>query len=312
MRCLLLLHSATGNTRLVARHAARRLVERGLRCTVHDVGRERGRAFPAVAPDLLGVAFPTMYFWPTLPILAAIDRLPRPEQPTPAFVLATAAGDPGAALHIALERLTARGYSPIAAHWVMAPSNWPQHRAVLHPLDAWPGVRAVNRPVERLARSAWRRWPALRPWAGLLWHRASETLPRDRAALDAWLATLVGSARAVRLGAQPTPPDLRGLHIPAFERLARRYTPDLPAAQTGLRFLLDRCTACGACRRACPTDCVAEGPDGRPRFTTGCVGCYACYNACAHGAVAATGAPPAIGRYTGPDLALRRLFGPAG
>lgn len=308
MKALVLLHSATGNTRLVTKYAARRLADHGVEAQVHDVGRRR-EAPSLDGVEMVGVAFPTMYFWPTLPILRAIDALPRPARPTPAFVLSTAAGDPGAALTIAVERLQARGYLPVAGHWVIASSSYPLHRAAMRFLDTAPVVRGVNRPVEEALRVVWRRWPAVRPWVGVAWHRASETLPVDRDALDRFLASVAEQARAIVVdGAQAPPPDLRGQVIAALDRMGRMYPLEKPVGAAGLRFLHAACTRCGACRKACPTGCVVAEEGGLPRFTTDCVGCFACYNACAHGAVAAALTPPARGRYPGPSPEMRSVF----
>ena len=42
----------------------------------------------------------------------------------------------------------------------------------------------------------------------------------------------------------------------------------------------DRCTACGACRRHCPTHNVVADSEGRPVWRDDCTGCLACYHYC--------------------------------
>lgn len=41
-----------------------------------------------------------------------------------------------------------------------------------------------------------------------------------------------------------------------------------------------RCTACGACARACPIDNVSRDTTGRPVWGEKCLTCMACYHAC--------------------------------
>ena len=42
----------------------------------------------------------------------------------------------------------------------------------------------------------------------------------------------------------------------------------------------DRCTACGACRRHCPTHNVVADSEGHPVWLDDCTGCLACYHYC--------------------------------
>jgi len=67
VKALILVHSTTGNTRLVARHAAGRLEAAGWEVTRHDIVK-RPEPPPIHDVDLLGVASPTMYFRTTIAI----------------------------------------------------------------------------------------------------------------------------------------------------------------------------------------------------------------------------------------------------
>lgn len=307
MRALILLHSSTGNTRVVTRYAARALRGQGLRCTIHDIGR-KDRAPSLDGVDLLGVAFPVMYFQPTLAMEQVVANLVPPRTGLPAFALATAAGDPGAALQMACEQLSERAFTPVDAHWVMAPSNMPQQLALVRWLESLPGggiFYKVSRPV---ARRIWERMPAARAAASLLWPEASTPLEVDRRRLDRFLHDVVQRARTVADGGLLPPLDLSQKTTPSAVWTGRHLPVEVPISMIGLKFDHAICSQCQACTMTCPVDAITLDERGFPRLGPGCTGCYACYNHCAHGAMTAVGTPPNIGRYVGPSKRMKRLF----
>lgn len=311
MRCLILLHSTTGNTRLVSRYARRFLQQRGVQCDLHVVGK--GREAPSLeGVDLLGIAFPVMYFQPTLAMTAAVEALAPSQTGLPAFVLATAAGDPGAALHQMVEQLEGKGCLPLEAHWVICPSNWPLHLMPIEALERGPVVGRLHGLSERLLQPVWRRWPQLRPIFGLGYKQAMVPEERDRRWLDQFLDLVLDRQREAGAGRPVPRPDLERHTHSVFIR-AGEATPVAKAASLiGLSCDPALCTACGLCSSVCPAGCVTPGPEGVPTFGPGCTGCYACYNACDQGALSAISTPHGAGRYPGPPRQMRQLFGERG
>lgn len=309
MNLLLLLHSTTGNTRLVARYAARRFEARGLTCTVHDIVRKP--ELPSLrGVDLLGVAFPVMYGWPTLAMMRALERLGRPPIAIPAFALATAAGYPFGSLQICLEQLESQGFLPLDAHWVIAPSNYPIQTIPLRRLEALPLLGGLYKRMVPLSSLTFRRFPTTRLLATAYWLDASLPNRTDRDALDRFVDRVTLRARSVVGGARYYPPDLEGLPGDGMVLMTRSFSPE-----SFVGFVVHpvsdprRCVPCQSCQRACPSGCITLDPvDGRPRFGPGCTGCYACYNACPEGAISAHLCAPGIGRYLGPPPAMRDLF----
>ena len=125
MKALILLHSATGNTRLVALYAASRLKMDGYQVDVHDIVKKPTP--PSLDDvDLLGVACPTMYFRPTFAMQRFIARMPAAESVRrPAFLLATCSGDPGAHFPLLAEQLASRGFYTLGARHIIFSTSWP-------------------------------------------------------------------------------------------------------------------------------------------------------------------------------------------
>jgi len=308
MRVLILLHSATGNTRVVTRYAAHHLRQLGMEVTVQDIGRHR--TMPDLEGiDLFGMAFPVMYGWPTLAMLQMLSRVRAPGEGTPAFVLSTAAADPGAALHIACERLRERGFSPMGAHWVMAPSSYPAHVAPVRWVEQLPGVRRGWNLAKAVGRRAWTRHPAIRPLMSMAWLEASEPTEGDRETLDRYLDGVAGQTMAVRAGARAWGPDLAAESHRPLVKMGYAFPPEKAIASISFRVDMTRCQACHACVAACPVDSVVADGEGHPHFGPGCTGCFACYNACPNGALCSFYSPAGgTGRYKGPSRAMRKLF----
>lgn len=296
-RCTILLHTTTGNTRLVARLAAARLRGAGQDCTIHDVVKHPE---PPSLEDtgLLVVACPTMYFRPTLVIERFLERLPRAPVPRPAVLLATAGGMPGAHFDLLAEQLRERGWIAIAAHWVPFVNNWPPHRALAERIRlARPLLRALDRGVRGL------RW-----YLHWLWPDIGEPRPEDREALVRFLDRIALAWPTADLSCAP-PPHLLCPVSATSKWIGRRLGPRQMQVATDVRIDPRRCTACGACLAVCPVGCITrERDDEIPRVGEGCTGCWACFQHCAERAISGFGAPDGAGRYLGPSAATRELF----
>lgn len=324
MKILILLHSTTGNTRLITRHAAKYLKASGHDCAVHNIVKAPDPP-DMEGVDLLGVACPSMYCRQTFAMEQFLDRIPpAPGGRRPAFLMGTCAGEPGAHFALQGEQLAAKGYLALGAHWVMAPLNIAT--------DAFPGVAAVGRGVGRvpwlvrplralfglyhpvlaalLSRGALR---DLRGTAGII--NLDLVLPdsRDRQALECYLDHVVEVAQAGRLDRAPRP---NALHraIPPFNFLGRVFRQSLLNSDY-FRVQIDerRCNMCSTCVKVCPVRTITQQEGQVPRVGTNCGGCFACFNYCPEGAVNISGLILAgsggRGQYKGPPRAMRAVFG---
>ncbi len=299
MRILLLWHSSTGNTRLVARFAARHLEGRGHAVALHELGR--GAPPEPAGFELVLVATPTMYFRPMFQVEAWLEALPdRPAaQARPAFLLATCAGEPGAHFELQARQLARKGLAVLGAHWVPMPSNWPPHRVVSRAVE--PGL-----PLGRLLTRGPLR--PLRVGLGFVWTELTEPDARDRQELerflDGALAAAQGAARAA-----PGPEALYHAWLPGARLAGRKLGPREARKSTRVRIDEVACQRCGLCVRACPSGCLSWPDESAPpQMGRGCTGCWACYNRCPHEAISGWGSPPGLGRYPGPSAATRALF----
>ena len=322
MNILILLHSTTGNTRLVTRHAAMTLRAAGHRCTVHNIVKEP--APPDLgAVDLLGVAAPTMYCRQTFAMEQFLDRLP-PGPGRPAFLLGTCAGEPGAHFALQAEQLAARGFVVLGAHWVMAPLNIAT--------DAFPGATTVGRTMDRFPRATRTIGAllglyhpvlsALLSVGGMRLLRGTASMisldlgvpdARDRRALERFLEQMARQAMAGDLDHVPRP---NALHraIPPFNFLGRVFRQSLLNSDY-FRVQIDerRCNMCSTCVKVCPVRTITQQEGQVPRVGTNCGGCFACFNYCPEGAVNISGLILAgsggRGQYKGPPRAMRAVFG---
>lgn len=297
MNCLILLHSATGNTRLLARYAAARIRGEGHTCTIHDIAaRPRPPSLGKV--DLLGVACPTMYFRPTFAMERFVARLPAATVPKPAFLLATAGGEPGALFPLLAEQLAHKNLFAVGAHWMVFPESWPPH---LFTVKGVPGLGVVDSGVCE-------RFPSLRPWLSVLWPEVGVPGVRDRQALERFLERVLADCRSFRPEAAPS---LRDLHRPTqlFQLMGRMVTVEIARRYTAVRVVPERCTRCGVCVKVCPVSCIRLGKgDSLPVFGPGCTGCWACFQHCPEAAIAGWRVGPGQGRYAGPARELEDLF----
>lgn len=297
MRIRIVLHSTTGNTRLVTRYAAGWLKTRGHTVKIHDiVGRPEPPALDDT--DLLVVACPTMYFRPTLAMERFVARLPSvPEGGRrPAWLLGTCMGEPGAHFALLAEQLDYKGWRVVGAHWVLSPSNYPTHLVWMSHLRLTAGLRPL---LDRLT-------PALRPLWWTIWP-SGESGERDRLKLDRALERLLARAEG-DLDQVPAPNSLyRG--IPACNTTGRLFPKELIDQMVRIRIDPARCTRCGTCVKHCPVGVITqESEDALPRVGTGCTGCFACYNHCADHAISAIATPAGRGVYPGPGPSMREVF----
>lgn len=302
MNCLILLHSTTGNTRLVTRYARAHLEREGHVCTIHDVVRH-GEPPSLEGVDLLGVAGPTMYWRPTYVMERAVARLPSaaPGAAPPVFLLATAGGDPGSHFALLAELLAHKGFITVGAHFTSFPNNWPTHRAVMGPI-AWAEPYA-----ERFARQV----PGARPALSVLWPDVADASPRAPAKIEAFLDRIVATVeRARRDGAAPKGPAPEELYQGVWMTKAIGRLMDVSKMRLGTRISIDpnRCSRCYTCVLTCPVGCVAREGDGAPSVGATCTGCWACYNACPEGAISGFGARAGAGQYRGPTKRAREIF----
>ena len=307
MRALILLQSTTGNTRLVARYAAHQLSALGLSCELLEIHQYRDAHPSLEGVDLLGVAFPTMYLQPPLAMTRFVEQLTPPIPGLPAFVLCTAGGDPGGSRQLMCEQLALRGFAPLGAHWVVAPSNFPPQRIVVNSMLRLPVLGLITRLTTPLVRQGWTRSEAFRSWATTFYDAASDPQLRDRRLLEKFLSEVAQKMLEAGPGAQRVLP-LPSAAETMMARAGRLLDVRRPISLMKLSCDRRRCTRCGECADACPVGCVQPDEEGHPRFGPGCTGCYACYNACANGALRAFWVRNGWGRYQGPTRQMHQLF----
>jgi len=299
MNCTLLLHSTTGNTRLLARHAAAVLERAGHTCQIHDIVKDPET--PDLAQtDLLLVAAPTMYFRVSYAMELFVARLPAPADGglRPAVLLGTAGGEPGAHFELLARQLHELGWITLGAHWVMMPNNWPPHRRVARPLASAEPLAAKIAQLVPLSR-----WLLALAWPDL-------GLPADSAPaqLERFLLQMLRRAGAGALSRAPAP---EALHhgMPGLAALGRRIDVEMMRKATAPRVLTRRCGHCGSCVKVCPVGCVSRADEqSAPVFGDTCTGCWACYNRCPDNAIIGWGVPVGAGQYRSPPVALLRLF----
>jgi Pyruvate/2-oxoacid:ferredoxin oxidoreductase delta subunit len=300
MHVAILLHSTTGNTRLVARYARAHARRRGHECHLVDVGKP-GAAVSLDGVDLLGVACPTLYFRPSLVMERAVARMAVPVAKTPAFLLATCGGDPGAHFQILAHALRHKDVVVLGALSLAFQNNWPVHRAFVAPLAQ----------AEALAEIAILRAGASRSALSLLWPDVADVSSAAPARLVAFLDEVLDAAQRGKPSGwswAPRPVDLP--QGPLVTSLAGRLIqPEAMRRATDVRIVADLCSRCGTCVLVCPVGCIARtGTDDVPVVGEGCTGCWACFNRCPDGAIAGFRAPAGVGRYGGPSARARALF----
>ncbi|MBN2495036.1 MAG: 4Fe-4S binding protein [Deltaproteobacteria bacterium] len=301
MDTLILLQSATGNTALVTEYAAMRIRAGGHACRVLDIASDQSidlHSWGAEQPRLLGVACPTQYFRPPFAMERAVARLPDQDPPVPAFLLATAAGEPGAHFAMLARQLEAKGYQAVGAHWVCAPSDWPPHRIACLPAQ----------PIAAAGRAVASRWPGMRLLLSLIWPDVTEPNSGDRDALDRFVDRVLDHAQHGRPA--PAPESLYRPFVPGTYQMGLAMQAWQARKATAIRIDPDRCTRCGLCVKVCPVDALAWPDESQPPVPgEACTGCWACYHRCASRAISGWFSPAQLGRYRGPSRHMRSLFG---
>ena len=299
MKCLILLHSVTGNTRLVTRYAESRITAAGHECKIHDIAaKPKSPALGSV--DLLGVSCPTMYFRPTFAMERFVARLPATAKPKPVFLLATAGGEPGAHFFLLAEQLAHKGYITLGAHWVIGHESWPPH------LNMVKGMARGASYVEMLSA----RFPALRPWLGIAWPEVGVPGLEDREKLDRFVERVLQGASDFKPENAPAISDLHR-PMPGFNLMGRMVTQQIAGEITDVKVVPDRCTKCGVCVKVCPVGCITqESDDALPVSGSGCTGCWACFQHCPEQALSGWKVGPGDGQYKGPSDNIKELFKP--
>ncbi len=299
MKCLILLHSAAGNTRLMTRYAASRIRREGHTCTIHDItAKPKPPALGKV--DLVGFACPTMYFRPTFAMERFVARLPTAAAPKPVFLLGTAGGEPGAHFSLLAEQLAHKNYIAMGAHWVIFPESWPPHLNLVKGLAGSAGFGG----------GLCERFPSLRPLLSMAWPEVGVPCDKDREALDRYVKRIVEAVPGFR---PEVAPSVSSLHkpMPGFNLMGRMVTPEMARMCTAVNVVPERCSRCGVCVKVCPVGCITqENEEATPVFGPGCSGCWACFQHCPDRAVSGWKVGPGEGRYPGPTRELKKLFDP--
>jgi len=294
MNCTLLLHSTTGNTRLLARLARTLLEERGHACAIHDIVK---RAEPPglEQTELLIVAAPTMYFRVTHAMERFVAGLAPVDGPRPALLLGTCAGEPGAHFELLARDLRPKGWAVQGAHWEMMPTNWPPHRRFARPF-------ALGAPV---AQKIGRLLPASRPLLSLAFPDVGVPLePRER--LERFLERTL--ARTGEPSEAPAPETLHRA-LPGMAELGRFMKVEMMRKATDPSIDAGRCSRCGTCVSVCPVGCITRSDEEAvPVVGHSCTGCWACFNHCPEGAISGWFSPAGACQYRAPAREVRRLF----
>lgn len=300
MRITILLHSTTGNTRLVTRYTAHFLESKGHTVTIVNIKKVEPESVDPDGFDCLAVACPTLYFRPTFSMERFLARLNNVGgDPKPAFLLATCMGEPGAHFAIAAELLCHKGYVTVGAHFVYAPSNWPTH---IHLLDRLNSTTLLG---SLLSTYGPRR---LRPLWGTIWPKCALPDETDKGDLEEFLVNIVREAQTDQLDNAPTPNELHQAY-PMCNLSGRIFPQEQLDKNLNLRIEAWKCNYCGTCVAVCPSGTMTqEEKETMPLIGKGCTGCFACYNHCPEGAIGVLGVPPGTGRYKGPPKLMKELF----
>jgi ferredoxin len=301
MRCTILLHSTTGNTRLVARWARDSLEDRGHTCQLYDIGKRKGE-LDLDGIDLLGVACPTMYFRPTYAMERFIARMPVASGgPKPAFMLATNAGDTGSHFSLLANQLSHKDYVAIDAHAVRFPSNWPPRRSLVSPFES-------AGPIAELVAEA---LPRSRPYLTFFWPDLSDASSSSPEKIEDFLDRAVGRAEGMLASGHMG--ELQEVSFPSgppMTVMAGRLLDVYKMRKaTSIAIERDTCTRCGTCVLVCPVGCLTRASDEDvPLVGDNCTGCWACFNKCPEGSISGFGSKPGRGQYRGPSQRARELF----
>lgn len=255
MRCLVLCHSATGNTRFGVDLIRREIEASGGTCQVRRAVETKAEEIEA--HDLIGVASPVFGFQPALPVQDLLKEIPLLPGRL-GFAFCSFSISPANTLSTLGELLEKKGVSVIGTHAMRGEESWPPLRL--------PGrILGKGRPNLQDAR-------AVRDFARHLIRSYWE-----------WKETPTASA------AQGSHADSAGSVLPsrspAFDRLTRFLTPEVMRLSMGrVTVAKTRCIRCGRCAAECPVGAITLSP--YPMLGRACIGCWACFNLCPQGAIA--------------------------
>ncbi len=323
MNILVVLHSTTGHTRLVAKHVQRRLRAADHDVRIHDIVKKPD---PPVLDDvdLLAVAGPTMFNRASLGLERFVARLPNAApREKPAFLFGTAAGEPGAHYAILAEILRHKGWVVLGARWVPMRANFSLRgvRGVgeaLRAIDNVPVIPPALRRVRDHLRPRLRQivmHQALRGNLRYLFTMVGSDLgnadDRDRDDLDHFVDEVVARADVGDLASAPTPNSLHQA-MPLQIEMGRMMSPEFAAEEGRVTIDSSRCTACGTCLLRCPVGIFTRDDDEAvPTVSGSCTACISCINHCPEGAISNKYFRAGFdgeGQYRGPNANLREIF----
>jgi len=280
MRLLFLYFSGTGNTDYVAHYLAQRLLAKAL-VEVELRSIEWQPAKEVTHFDLLAFGFPVYAGDSPRFVQDYLEQLP-PGAGRGAFVFCTKGAYAASAVRLNLQRLAARGYTPLYGGDVIMPGT-----------DG----------LSMISKNSW---------------MARKALQKDYKQLkDAnRLANRVGSLLAELADGRPL--ETLRMRLPAELKLAasdRLWAFLYRSTENWARARLradEQCEGCGLCARICPVDNVAVC-DGHAQFDDHCVLCLRCLHACPQEAIQIGKLTAGKFRWRGPDGSFKPLrLRPAG
>jgi Pyruvate/2-oxoacid:ferredoxin oxidoreductase delta subunit/flavodoxin len=296
MKVAILYHSTTGNTKVIALYAQKKMQKMGHQCEIWDITKKE---IPLDDIDLIGVASPTLYFRGSFTMDRILTHLSPvgEEKKKRAFLFASCAGEPGAQFQTQAKILRNKGYLTLGAHWVMAPSNWPLQRALTDKIS-W------STPVGKAVASKFR---PLKGLLAFLWPDLGTPDIKDREGFDTFLTQMVNMA----LSDEIEIPSINSLHkgFPGAVASGMKITLEKAGKAARIHINPDTCIDCDICIKSCPERVIMKAsPSEKPVVGAGCAGCFTCYHLCPKGAIHSFTTKGGSGKYHGPSEEFRAIF----